>query len=202
MKIKICGITDGRSAAAATKAGADAIGFVFADSPRRLDPREASRIAADLPSRIGRVAVFRLPRLDEVRRVLDIFSGVIVQAEPDADLVAELGVRFLPVLHDGDDLENEVEAIPSGMPVLLEAAGCGGQGKQPDWSRASLLARQRRIMLAGGLRVDNVLEAIRVVQPWGVDVSSGVETSPGVKSSELIAAFVRTVRNRESEEQP
>lgn len=181
-------------------AGADAIGFVFAESPRRVSPREAARIAADLPTDVERVAVFRLPSLDDVYRVLDEFSGITVQAEPDADLIATFGSQLLPVLHDGKELENEAAMVPSELPVLLEAEGSGGSGMQPDWSRASRLARHRRLMLAGGLRARNVLEAIRIVQPWGVDVSSGVETSPGVKSPELIAEFVQTVRNRETEE--
>lgn len=200
MKIKICGIMDPRSAAAAVMAGADAIGFVFAESPRRLSPREAARIAADLPTDVERVAVFRLPSLDDVYRVLDEFSGITVQAEPDADLIATFGSQLLPVLHDGEELEDEAAMVPSELPILLEAAGSGGSGMQPDWSRASRLARHRRLMLAGGLRARNVLDAIRIVQPWGVDVSSGVETSPGVKSPELITEFVQTVRDRETEE--
>lgn len=199
MKIKICGIMDPRSAAAAVMAGADAIGFVFAESPRRLSPREAARIAADLPTGVERVAVFRLPSLDDVYRVLDEFSGITVQAEPDADLIATFGSQLLPVLHDGAELEDEAAMVPSELPILLEAAGSGGSGMQPDWSRASRLARHRRLMLAGGLRARNVLDAIRIVQPWGVDVSSGVETSPGVKSPELITEFVQTVRDRETE---
>lgn len=191
---------DPRSAAAAVMAGADAIGFVFAESPRRLSPREAARIAAELPTDVERVAVFRLPSLDDVYRVLDEFSGITVQAEPDADLIATFGSQLLPVLHDSEELEDEAAMVPSELPILLEAAGSGGSGMQPDWSRASRLARHRRLMLAGGLRARNVLEAIRIVQPWGVDVSSGVETSPGVKSPDLIAEFVQTVRDRETEE--
>lgn len=200
MKIKICGIRDPRSAAAAVTAGADAVGFVFAESPRRVSAREASRIAADLPVDIERVAVFRQPSLDEVHRVLDEFSRITVQAEPHADLVAAFGCQLLPVLHDGDDLENDAAGIPVGLPVLLEAAGRGGRGIRPDWSRAHRLARQRRTMLAGGLHADNVLDAIRAVRPWGVDVSSGVEISPGVKSPDLIARFVQVVRSSEGEE--
>jgi phosphoribosylanthranilate isomerase len=199
MRIKICGIMDARAAAAVVAAGADAVGFVFAESPRRISPREASRIAADLPADLERVAVFRLPSVDDVRRVLDEFSGITVQAEPEADLIAAFAAHLLPVLHDDLNLDSDVAMIPSDLPVLLEATGRGGRGIRPDWSRASLLAGQRRLMLAGGLDVNNVLGAIGVVRPWGVDVSSGVETSPGVKSPELIAEFVRVVRGAETE---
>ncbi|MFQ5529708.1 MAG: N-(5'-phosphoribosyl)anthranilate isomerase, partial [Gemmatimonadota bacterium] len=104
-----------------------------------------------------------------------------------------------PVLHDGEDLEQALEKVPDGMPVLLEAAGRGGRGIRPDWERAFRLARLRPLVLAGGLSPDNVGGAIRTVRPWGVDVSSGVESSPGVKSAELIGEFVRAVRLCEAE---
>jgi phosphoribosylanthranilate isomerase len=152
-----------------------------------------------LPADLERVAVFRLPGVDDVRRVLDEFSGITIQAESDANLIAAFADHLLPVLHDGLNLDHDAAMIPSDLPVLLEATGRGGRGIRPDWSRASLLARHRRLMLAGGLNVNNVLEAIRIVRPWGVDVSSGVETSPGVKSPELIAEFVRAVRAAETE---
>jgi len=199
MKIKICGIVDGRSAAAVAAARADAIGFVFADSPRRLSPSEATRIAEDLPSDIQRVAVFRLATTDEVRKVLDEFPADIVQSEADAGLLATLGDRLLPVLHDDERLEQVAHGLPVGMPVLLEAAGRGGRGIRPDWTRAGRLAGLRRLVLAGGLKPANVREAILNVHPWGVDVSSGVESSPGVKSMELIREFVREVRQTEAE---
>lgn len=198
MKIKICGIVDGRSAAVAA-AGADSIGFVFADSSRRLSPAEATRIAQDLPSNIERVAVFRLATADEVRRVLDVFPADIVQTEADADLLTMLGDRLLPVLHDDEWLDETVEGVGVGMPILLEAAGRGGRGVRPSWQRAGRLARLYRLILAGGLQPANVGEAIRTVMPWGVDVSSGVESSPGVKSLELIEKFVREVRRTEAE---
>lgn len=195
MRIKICGITDGAAARAAATAGADAIGFVFAESPRRIVPAEARRIAEDLPVSMERVAVFRLPHADDVVRVLDAFDADRVQCEPRAAILdAAFAGLLLPVLHDGEALEREANALPAGQPVLLEAAGRGGRGMRPDWQRAARLARSRPTMLAGGLGPANVGEAIRTVRPWGVDVSSGVESAPGVKSPDLIAAFVAAVR--------
>jgi hypothetical protein len=100
VKIKICGVGDLVAATAAVRAGVDALGFVFAASPRRVAPSEARRIAADLPEHIERVAVFRLAPVDEIRRVLDEFPADRVQVEPDYDRLAAFGPRLLPVLHD------------------------------------------------------------------------------------------------------
>lgn len=195
MRIKICGITDPQAAVAAASAGVDAVGFVFARSPRRVTPFEADRIAAELPDSIQRVAVFRLPGPDDVARVLESFDADLVQCEPGADmLAASFASRLLPVLHDGPTLESDAASLPDGHPVLLEAGGRGGRGIRPDWARASNLARTRPTMLAGGLHAGNVAEAIRTVGPWGVDVSSGVESAPGRKSPTLIAAFVEAAR--------
>lgn len=194
MKIKICGVRDLATATASARAGADAVGFVFAASPRRIAPSEARRIAADLPDQIERVAVFRLAPVDEVRRVLDEFAADLVQVEPDPDLLAAFGPRLLPVLHDDGSLEARAADLDSHRPVVLEAAGRGGRGVRPDWKRAAALARRRPVMLAGGLAPDNVVAAIHAVRPWGVDVSSGVESARGVKSVARIEAFVAAAR--------
>lgn len=194
MKIKICGVTDNRSARAAASMGVDCIGFVFAESPRRLEPSEAHRIADDLPPEIERVAVLRLASLDDVLAVLAQFPADRIQVEATGEILATLGRRCLPVLHDGPEVEREAQSLPEGLPVILEAEGRGGRGMRPDWKRAGRVASARPVFLAGGLNPENVGEAIRTVQPWGVDVSSGVESSPGVKSPELIGAFVDAVR--------
>ncbi|MGI9037370.1 MAG: phosphoribosylanthranilate isomerase [Gemmatimonadota bacterium] len=196
MRIKICGVTSREAAEAAARSGVDSVGFVFAESPRRITPAEAFRIAADLPASVERVAVFRLPRPEEVARVLESFDADRVQCEAGTEiLAASFAPRVLPVLHDGDTLERDAAELPAGRLVLLEAAGRGGRGVRPDWARASRLASARPTILAGGLDPANVAEAIRTVRPWGVDVSSGVESAPGVKSPSLIAAFVDAVRS-------
>lgn len=194
MKIKICGVRDLATASACARAGVDAVGFVFTTSPRRIAPREARRIAADLPDEIERVAVFRLAALDEVRRVLEAFPADRVQTEPERALLGALGPRLLPVLHDDDSLEVRAAGLDPDRPVVLEAAGRGGRGVRPDWAHAATLARRRPVMLAGGLDPHNVATAIRAVRPWGVDVSSGVERARGLKSAARIEAFVATAR--------
>lgn len=194
--IKICGVRDAAAARAAAAVGVDALGFVFAASPRRVTPDEARRIAADLPPEIERVAVFRGADADEVRRVLDVFPADRVQSEPTpALLAAPFADRLLPVLHDDGTLADQAAALATHRPVLLEAAGRGGRGVRPDWRRAAELAARRPLVLAGGLDAGNVGAALHRVRPAGVDVSSGVEDSPGRKSAARIAAFVAAVRN-------
>lgn len=199
MRIKICGVRDLGTASACACAGVDAVGFVFAASPRRIAPSEARRIAADLPVEIERVAVFRLAPLDEVRRVLEAFPADRVQVEPERALLTALGPRLLPVLHDDGSLEARSADLDPDRPVVLEAAGRGGRGVRPDWAHAAVLARRRPVMLAGGLDPDNVAAAIHAVRPWGVDVSSGVEKARGLKSAARIEAFVAAARRSVSE---
>lgn len=201
MFVKICGICDSAGAAAAAEAEADAVGFVFAESPRRVSTKRARSLAAELHPWQMRVAVLHLPGRDEVLRVLEDFGPDALQVEPGGSYDPAFGgVRWWPVLHDGgEDLLQLAEPLPPDEPVLVEAAGRGGRGRRPDWGRTARLARARRVILAGGLRPDNVAEAIEAVGPWGVDVSSGVEASPGRKSGVLITAFVRNARNASAE---
>lgn len=192
--VKICGVRDHRGARAVARAGADAAGFVFAPSPRRVPPDEARRIAADLPDGVERIAVFRLAGAHDIRRVLDRFQADRIQVEPSTRLLDAFGARLLPVLHDDGTLDAQAAPLPEKAPIVLEAAGRGGRGVRPNWIRAAGLARRRRIVLAGGLDPANVAEAVRRVRPWGVDVSSGVESAPGRKSPERIEAFVTAAR--------
>jgi len=201
VRVKICGVTTDAALDAAIAAGADAIGFVLAaDSPRRLDLAAARRLAARVPPFVARVAVLRHPTAAEARAAIEALRPDLVQAEPSEELTrlfdggAPPGerARLLPVLHDGADL---LERLPLGPPaVLLEAEGRGGRGQAPDPGRAAAVARRVRLVLAGGLTPENVAAAIAAVRPFAVDVSSGVESSPGVKDPRRIAAFIAAVR--------
>lgn len=195
MLVKICGVGTEEAALAANHAGASAVGFVFADSPRQVTPEEAARLASLLAPSIARVAVFRHPTAMEVERVLAAFPADVVQVEPGPGATAgmDAGTRLLPVLHDGPDLLNDVrlKEFELGDGILLEASGRGGRGVRPDWDRAARLAEQVPLVLAGGLTPANVEAAIRRVRPAAVDVSSGVESAPGRKDPELILEFVR-----------
>jgi phosphoribosylanthranilate isomerase len=187
--VKICGLTTAEAVAAAGEAGADAAGFVFSPSLRRLEPAAARRLAAELPPGVLRVAVFRHPPPGWIESVLAEFPADWVQCDaadlPGIDLG---GAAALPVLRAGAPL-------PELLPELLLFEGPdSGTGRVADWEAAAALARRTRIVLAGGLDPANVGEALAKVGPWGVDVSSGVESVPGLKDPALIGAFVAAAR--------
>lgn len=195
VRVKICGLRTPEAVAAAVRSGADALGFVFSASPRRIAVPDARALAAEIPPFVARVAVLWNPDAEEVSRVCDTFLPDVVQCEPGDYGAAPHagGAAFLAVLHDGPDVAARARALPAGAAVLLEAAGRGGRGVAPDWSRAAAIARTRPLVLAGGLTPANVGDAIRTVRPYAVDVSSGVESSPGVKDPGLIERFIEAV---------
>ena len=190
--MKICGLSTPRAVAAAVTAGADAVGFVFAESPRRVTPRRARDLCAGLSPVMVRVAVMRHPAPAEWQAVAEEFAPDWLQT--DADDFAALAVtdRFgrLPVYRDTRLPDDTV----GGEEPLLFEAGVSGAGQLADWDRAAQLARSCKLVLAGGLTPDNVGDAIAAVRPWGVDVSSGVESKRGVKDVGRIAAFIQAVR--------
>ena len=194
-RVKICGVTSVDAVDAAVAAGADAIGFVLAPgSPRRLDLDAARRLADRVPPFVARVAVLRHPTADEARAVIEALHPDLLQAEPSDALERAVAgrARLLAVLHDGPDL---LARVPPGTgAVLLEAEGRGGRGVPPDRDRAAALARLVPLVLAGGLTPENVAAAIVAVRPVAVDVSSGVESSCGVKDPRRIADFIAAVR--------
>jgi phosphoribosylanthranilate isomerase len=199
--VKICGLNSGEAVNAAVAAGADAVGFVLAESPRQVDPAQAARLAARVPPGIIRVAVFRHPREPEVRAALAGFSPDWLQTDAEDFDDDKWGlspfvpfVTRLPVYRDVPGLD---EARLRREPRVLFEAAASGAGQRANWQRAAALAQSTQLVLAGGLTPDNVGEAIAVVRPWGVDVSSGVEASRGVKDPAKIAAFVAAVRAAE-----
>lgn len=187
--VKICGINDEETGLAAATAGADAVGFVFADSPRQVSPRRAIAISGELPPGILRVAVFRRPDATEIEAVLEEFTPDVVQADA-ASLTALEGFPALPVFRDGE------QAVPDGGRFLYEGP-VSGVGQVVDLARAAGVARLGEMVLAGGLRPDNVGRVIATVRPFGVDVSSGVEMAPGIKDPSLIRSFVAAARTAE-----
>jgi phosphoribosylanthranilate isomerase len=187
--IKVCGVTDRKTAQVCVEAGVRALGFVFADSPRRLHAAQAESISASLPPGVLRVAVFRRPSQEEVANALEGFTPDLIQADHEA-VLSFRGVSTLPVYREHD------HTSPGGGRFLFEGP-VSGVGRGVDLARAEEMARLGEMVLAGGLRPDNVGQAITRVRPFGVDVSSGVESSPGEKSPELIRAFVAAVRAAE-----
>lgn len=198
--VKICGLSTPRAVTAAIQTGADAIGFVFAESPRQVTPERAAQLCRDVSPAIIRVAVMRHPTPDEWQRVADEFSPDWLQTEAGdfARLDISEGISRLPVFRDTPDLD--MSAFNSEELLLFEAAQ-SGQGVQADWQRAAKLVAgmgaDRQLVLAGGLTPENVATAIATVRPYGVDVSSGVESRRGVKDPDRIAAFMTAVREAE-----
>ena len=192
--IKICGLRDAGDVQAATDAGANAVGFVFAESVRRVTPTQAKAATEGLPSGVRKVAVMRHPSNEECAAMLDEFKPDVVQtdAEDFATLEIPAHIECWPVIREG---RSSVEAPD----VYLYEGARSGSGETVDWSRAAEVAQHGRMILAGGLAEDNVREAIQTVRPWGVDVSSGVESLPGNKDHELIRRFISAVRAAEKE---
>jgi phosphoribosylanthranilate isomerase len=186
--VKICGLTTSEAVDAALDAGADAIGFVFAESKRRVTPQRAAELARH--AKVPRVAVMLHPTQAMLDEVWSVFRPDVLQTDLD-DLVAlrlpqELSV--MPVVRSNS-------ATPASVPSrLLFEGAVSGAGKTADWDAAAKLARTTQLVLAGGLNASNVAAAITSVAPFGVDVSSGVEAAPGVKDPMKIHEFVRNAR--------
>jgi phosphoribosylanthranilate isomerase len=191
MFVKICGMNSPEAVAAAVEAGVDALGFVFAESPREVTIEQALALCAAVPAHIVRIAVMRHPHKEHWQRVVEAFKPTWLQtdAEDFRWITLPAGCEALRVYRDSD------APADSDLPDRLLYEGThSGSGRVADWDEAHGLARVAEIILAGGLTADNVGDAIRFVRPWGVDVSSGVERERGVKDPAKIKEFVARVR--------
>ena len=199
MLVKICGITRLEDAAAAIDAGASAIGFIFWEgSPRFVRPERAKAIVRTLPPLIGAVGVFVNQDPARVNELADAVGLTAVQLHGDEtpDQAELIDRPVIKAISRGDDAH--VDQWPDHVTLLVDAhdpVRRGGTGENADWVSAAALARRRRILLAGGLTPANVAEAIRHVRPFGIDVSSGVERSPGIKDHERLAALFQAVHS-------
>lgn len=197
MFVKICGITTEEDALLAVAMGADAVGFIFAPSTRQITPSSAAMIARRLPPEILTVGVFR----DEApKRVVEIVNRTGLgaaqlhgnESREDTGYVSvrvRLVIKAFPAGHP-----SLARASEYGAPIVMIDAPSPGTGKVFDWRLAEGAPRAQRLVLAGGLDADNVADAIRLVRPWGVDVSTGVESSPGHKDPRLVRAFIAAAR--------
>jgi phosphoribosylanthranilate isomerase len=204
LKVKVCGITNADDAKAAVEAGADALGFIFYEkSPRYVVPAVAARIIAELPPLVMPVGVFVNEPLSTVRSVMDSCGLALAQLHGDenASYCHELSRPAMKAfrLKDRGSLLGLAEYQGRGgvRGFVLDAfsdVAYGGTGRVTDWVLAAEVAKSTPVLLAGGLTPDNVAEAIRSVRPYGVDVSSGVESSPGKKDHAKVRAFLDAVR--------
>ena len=203
-KIKICGITNQEDAEAAVHEGADALGFVlYSHSPRYVEPAVAKRIIGRLPPFVLPVGVFVNQDLDTVRHLFDDCGFALAQLHGDESpgFCESLNRPVLRAIRLRDRSSflalAEFKGRTGVRGFVVDAfsnTAYGGTGHTTDWSLAGEMAKAAPILLAGGLTPENVEEAIRRVQPYGVDVSSGVEESPGRKDPDKIRAFIRSVR--------
>lgn len=195
--MKVCGTTNEKDALLAIAMGADAVGFVFAPSPRQVAPRAVADIVRRLPPEILTVGVFRN---QSPERVVEIVHGCGLKA-------AQLHGRETPaqVAHVRSLVRTVIKAFPAGDPSVADAAAYAadlvlldapspGSGEVFDWSLSEGVPPGQRLVLAGGLTPDNVAQAIAQVQPWGVDVVSGVEAEPGRKDPRLLRSFVAAAK--------
>jgi phosphoribosylanthranilate isomerase len=204
-RVKICGITRIQDARAAADAGADAIGLVFyPPSPRFLSVERALEIRDALPPFVQSVALFVNPDAAQVAQVLGRLRPGALQFHGDetAQFCSQFGVPWIKAarvksgVSTGVDLLEYLRPFSGAMAWLLDShvEAYGGVGESFDWSLVPA-ARERPMILSGGLARNNVAEAVRRVRPWGVDVSSGVESAKGIKDAAKIAAFIAEVRN-------
>ncbi len=200
MRVKICGITRSGDAECAVRAGADALGFVFArSSPRFVQPDVARKIIASLPPFVTPVGVFADASVQEILGSIRASGVRVVQIHGDLDPDASgaVPVPVVKAFRVGDGFRLEELGKHPAAAYLLDAfveGVMGGTGKSFDWSVARSAAKFGRIILAGGLTAENVGAAIGAARPYAVDVSSGVELEPGKKDPEKIAAFCAAVR--------
>ncbi|MEJ0099156.1 MAG: phosphoribosylanthranilate isomerase [Pseudomonadota bacterium] len=192
--VKICGMKDTRAVEASLDAGADAIGFVFANSPRRVSPEQAAELARPARGRALCVAVTQHPSPELLELIFELFRPDVLQTDSRdlSRITLPAGVAAWPVLR-GWRRQEDTGALRPGQRLLFEGPR-SGSGQVADWSAARSLVGQCQLILAGGLAPANVEQAIDDVHPFGVDVSSGVEEAPGRKSPALIEQFVTRAR--------
>ena len=195
MFVKICGLRTEADVECAVTAGADAVGFVLTPSPRRIGIEEATRLVSAVPSEVLSVGVFLGMPVAEVRDVAERTGLDAVQLHgggytaADFAALAGLGVRLVRATStDGE----RIEVGAFGEDMLILDSPRAGSGEQWGWS--ALRGQTGHWLLAGGLRPGNVAEAVEAVRPWGVDVSSGVESSRGTKDHGLIREFLAAAR--------
>lgn len=209
MWIKICGITRLEDALSAARFGADAVGFVFADSPRRVSPVQARDIAREMPGRPARVGVFVDSPPEEVLRIAEYCGLDLVQlhGNEDTEYCDALGDRAIKALRVAEKADLLKVRDYRCRAVLLDGYakttnggnGNGGGGAGIDWKMLRVIKSGRPVIVAGGLQPGNVADAVKETHPYGVDVSSGVESAPGIKDPVLMYEFIERARKADYE---
>ena len=200
IKVKICGTTSLKDAFLAVESGADAIGFIFYKmSPRNISQKEAKEIILQLPPFIETVGVFVNETSDKINRIAEQckLNSIQLHGEESPALCRRVKRKVIKAfrIKNADSLKSIASYKVSGF--LLDSyndGSKGGTGQVFDWNLALRVKKQGPVILAGGLNPYNVFTAIHRVKPYGVDVCSGVENSPGIKDHEKVRAFIKSVR--------
>ncbi len=203
VKIKICGLTRAEDVQAAVETGADAIGFVFTASVRRISIDKAIELSAYVPAGVLRVGLFLNQDRSEIERVtgsvaLDILQFHGSETEQECDRFKLPWLKAV-AMENAESVKQAEQDFPGAAGLLLDSHSKGkrgGSGKSFDWSLSRSI--EKPVWLAGGLNADNVTRAIQTVRPYAVDVSSGVESEPGIKDPTRLKAFVKAVRQAEN----
>lgn len=205
VKVKICGITNLKDAKLAVELGADALGFVFAQSPRRIKPVDAVRIISDLPPLVNFVGVFVNASIKTVEKIIKICKIDTLQFHGDeppeycAHFRKARNVLKAFRVKDRNSLEALSAYNVNGYLLDAFAQVCGGSGRTFDWQLAKEAKRiTSPVILSGGLNPRNVKDAIEIAGPYAVDVSSGVESQPGKKDFELMKEFMKAVKDEKT----
>ncbi len=200
-QVKICGITNPDDARVAVDAGADMIGFIFyPPSPRYMAPERARMIVEHLPPDVAAVGVFVNETVEAIAHVVEVSGAKMVQLQGDEapSLCAALPWPVIKAFRFTEHVRPEMMADYTTVDAFLiegfHATLYGGGGAVADWQQVATLHDYGRIILAGGLTPENVPQAIRVAQPYAVDVGSGVEASPGKKDWQKVRTFIRQAK--------
>ncbi|HKU67791.1 MAG TPA: phosphoribosylanthranilate isomerase [Candidatus Baltobacteraceae bacterium] len=206
-RIKFCGCTDMQEVMMAIETGADAIGMIFAPSTRRITESAAKHIAERLPPFITPVGVFVDPTRDDIARAREIFPDLVIQLHGDESpsFVSSLDGKIIKTIHVPPDAgdSNAVERAGNEHPraiLLFDTAvngASGGTGVTFPWRTIAPIARERQVVVGGGLTPENVSACVRTVRPYGVDVRSGIETG-GRKDAAKMRAFVQAVKETDA----
>lgn len=198
-KVKICGLKEQQHVRAAVEAGADAIGFVFAPSKRQISIEQAHQLAKDVPGEVLKIGVFVNPSVEELRAAVEGVPLDYVQfhGEETPEFIRQQGYPAIKALSVRDKEDVRAAANYNVDYYLFDAPGTdfkGGSGHTFDWTLLEMAGIPRdKLILAGGLKADNIAEAVSLVSPYMVDVSSGVETD-GIKDEVKINAFIQAVK--------
>ena len=201
VKVKICGLTRGRDVRAAVSCGADAVGFVFAvGSKREIDPDKARELVQWVPAFVARVGLFLDQDAEQVGSILEQVPLSLLQfhGREDAAYCRQFGLPYIKAvsMNSGYAAEQAEKKFIDAAALLLdshEPGGLGGTRRAFDWQQIGRISRP--LILAGGLTPDNVRAAVRLVRPWAVDVSSGVEETPGIKNAEAMRRFIEQAKS-------